>query len=397
MSLPLEGIRVIDFTRMLPGPYCTMILADLGAEVIRVEDPGFVWGNPPPFYKGTSVGAFNAILMRNKKSIVLNLKKKEKGALNVIYKMIETADIVVEGFRPGVTKKLGIDYETLSKRSPKIIYCSITGYGQTGPRSKIAGHDINYLSLTGMLDLNRDLCETDPKPIVPLFQGADIGGSLYSVIGILSALRRREHSSEGKGEQIDISLADCALVKNPMGAAFEFTNTPKEENVLQGGQHPYYSVYRTKDDKFMAVGSIEMKFYTNLCNALELPHFITKQYATGAEKEEIRDAFEKTFLSKTQEEWIEIFKNYEACVTPVRTFKEAMQDPHFKARGVVTEEEHPSAGKILNLHNPIKFSSKSLPINHSAPKIGQNTEEILISVGYSAEKIKEFKKKGLFR
>jgi crotonobetainyl-CoA:carnitine CoA-transferase CaiB-like acyl-CoA transferase len=397
MSLPLEGIRVIDLGRLLPVPNCTMILADLGAEVIRVEDPGFIWGNPPPFYEGTSIGAFNNILMRNKKSLALNLKKRDIGALDVVYKLIETADVLVEGFRPGVTKKLRIDYDSVAKINPSIIYCSITGYGQTGPRSLEAGHDINYLGYTGLLDLNRDMRSDKKEPIVPLIQGADIGGSLFAVIGILSALRKRDTDPEKKGEQIDISLSDCAITMNPYMAAFEFTNTPKDDNILHGSHHPYYSVYRTKDDNFMAVGAIEMKFYTNLCNALELSQYITKQYATGVEKEEIRKAFETAFLSKTQDEWVEIFKNFEACVSPVRTFKEAMLDDHFQQRELFVEENHPIAGKTKNIKNPIKFSSKSLPISSSAPKLGENTKEILQNIGYSDEEIKTMKKKGLFR
>lgn len=397
MSLPLKGIRVLDFGRMLPAPYCTMILADLGAEVIRVEHPGFVFGNPPPFYEGTSVGAFNNILMRNKKSIALNLKKKDKGALEIIHKIIETVDVVVEGFRPGVTKKLGIDYETLSKINPSIVYCSITGYGQFGPRSREAGHDINYLGYSGMLDLNQDLREENPKPITPLIEGADIGGGLYSVVGILAALRKRDNHPEKKGEYVDISLADCALVMNPMAAAFELTKTPKEENVLHGSHHPYYTVYQTKDDKFMAVGSIEGKFFTNLCNTLDLPQYIGKQYTTNEEKVEIRKAIEKVFLTKTQQEWVEIFKRIDACVTPVKTFKEAMQDPHYEERGLFIEEIHPVVGKTKNVGNPIKFSTESLPIRNSAPKVGENTKEILRNVGYTDEEIKALKKKGLFR
>ena len=397
MSLPLEGIRILDFGRMLPSPYCTMILADLGAEVIRVEHPGFIFGNPPPFYEGTSVGAFNNILMRNKKSIALNLKKKEKGALDIIHKLIENVDIVVEGFRPGVTKKLGIDYDSLSKINPSIIYCSITGYGQFGPRRIEAGHDINYLGYAGMLDLNKDLRDDNPKPITPLIEGADIGGGLYSVIGILAALRKRENDPEKKGEYIDISLADCALAMNPMAAAFEFTNIPQENNVLHGSHHPYYTVYRTKNDKFMAVGSIEGKFFSNLCTTLEIPEYIGKQFTTGSEQEEIRNSIEKVFLTKTQEEWVEVFKNIDACVSPVKSFKDAMDDPHYRDRGIFVEEYHPIIGKTKNIGNPIKFSSTDLPIRTSAPKTGENTKEILKSVGYTEEEIKTLKRKGLFR
>ncbi|MBN2155895.1 MAG: CoA transferase [Candidatus Lokiarchaeota archaeon] len=396
-SLPLKGIRVLDFSRMLPGPYCSMILADLGAEVIRIEDPNFLWGNPPPFYEGTSISAFNAILNRNSKSISLNLKKASKGALDVVQKFVKKADIIVEGFRPGVTKKLGIDYDSLSQINPSIVYCSITGYGQTSPKSKEAGHDINYLSLSGLLGLNIHRDHEDPQPVIPCVQVADIGGALYAVIGILAALKKREGAPDKKGDHVDISMADCVLSMNPMVAAFEFTNTSQEENILHGGNHPYYSIYRTKDGKFMAVGAIEMKFYTNLCNALELPQYIPKQYARGEERKEIYEKFRKKFLSKTKKEWIKIFEKFEACVTPIQSFGEALKEPHYIDRKMIKEEIHPKAGKIKSIGSPIKFRSSSLQINRNAPKVGENTHELLISIGYSNDEINEMKKRGIFR
>jgi crotonobetainyl-CoA:carnitine CoA-transferase CaiB-like acyl-CoA transferase len=374
-----------------------MILADLGAEVIRIEDPNFIMGNPPPFYEGISVGAFNSILNRNKKSIGLNLKKQENGVLDVVNKLVEQTDIVVEGFRPGVSKKLGFDYDSLKKINKSIIYCSITGYGQTGPRSQQAGHDINYLGYSGILDLNRRVRKEISEPIIPCVQPADIGGALYAVIGILAALRRREVNPEKRGEYIDISMADSVFTMNPLAAAFEFTNTNSLDNILHGSHHPFYSVYQTKDGNSMAVGSIEPKFFTNLCTALGLPEFSSKQFSYGEERREIYTAFKKAFLSKTQNEWIKIFEEHEACVTPVRSFGEAMEDPQFQARGIVIEENHPSGKLLKNLANPIKFSSSEFSIRNSAPKVGENTEEILRSVGYTDEEIKALKKKRLFR
>ena len=396
MSLPLEGLQVLDFSRMLPGPYCTMILGDLGAEVIRVEDPNFLWGNPPPFYEETSVSAFNAILNRNKKSIALNLKKQDKGVLDVVYKFVKKCDIIVEGFRPGVTRKLGIDYDSLSKVNPSIIYCSITGYGQTGPKSKEAGHDINYLAISGLLSLNIQRNDSN-QPVIPCIQPADIGGALHAVIGILAALRKRDNDSEKKGEYIDISMADCVLAMNPMVAAFDFTKNKQEDNILHGGNHPYYSVYKTKDGKYMAVGSIEMKFYTNLCNALELPDYIPHQYARGEKREEIFNAFKKAFLLRTQKEWTEIFENLEACVTPVISYQETRQEKHYLSRNMFIEEINPSIGVIPNLGTPIKLLSTKLSLRTSCPNPGSNTFELLEKFGYSEDEIKILKKNRLFR
>jgi len=228
MSLPLEGIVVIDLARMLPGPYASMILADLGAEVIRVEDPRYPYGSPPPFFqKGRyRESAFNSIIMRNKKSIALDLKKEK--ALEIFYKLVEKADIILETFRPKVTNRLKIDYDSLCKINKSIIYCSLTGYGQNGPYEQIAGHDLNYIGICGILDLNkeRELLgkkDQERKPVLPGIQAADIGGGLVSTIGILGALFERDRNPNKEGQYIDISMTDCVFSFMPMAAAFQFS------------------------------------------------------------------------------------------------------------------------------------------------------------------------------
>jgi crotonobetainyl-CoA:carnitine CoA-transferase CaiB-like acyl-CoA transferase len=404
MNLPLEGIVVIDLARMLPGPYASMILADLGAEVIRVEDPRYPYGSPPPFFqKGRyRESAFNSVIMRNKKSIALNLKKEE--AQEIFYKLVERADIILETFRPKVTKKLKVDYETLSKINMSIIYCSLTGYGQYGPYEQLAGHDLNYIGICGILDLNKERKlvgekNQERKPVLPGVQAADIGGGLVSIIGILGALIERDKNPNKEGQYIDISMTDCVFSFMPMAAAFQFSKNlndgmTKPRNPLHGDV-PFYSIYKTKDNKYLSVGAIELKFWRGVCIGLGREDLITKGNAVGGEKEEVFREVQKEFLRKTQEEWMEIFSKIDSCVMPVNNFSQACEDPQIKARNMVVELPHPKFGKIHNINSPIKYSRTPLSIRNLAPKIGQNSVEILQWLNYTREEIKGFKKRGV--
>ena len=405
MSLPLEGIVVIDLARMLPGPYASMILADLGAEVIRVEDPNYPYGSPPPFFqKGRyRESAFNSVIMRNKKSIALNLKKDK--ALEIFYKLVEKADVILETFRPKVTNKLKIDYDTLFKINKSIIYCSLTGYGQYGPYEQSAGHDLNYIGICGILDLNKERTleekkDQERKPILPGVQAADIGGGLVSTIGILGALFERENNPNKEGQYIDVSMTDCVFSFMPMAAAFQFSREKydgitKPRNPLHG-EVPFYSVYKTKDNKYLSIGAIEVKFWRGLCEGLERKDLIRKGNALGLEKEHVFQEVQNEFLKKTQDEWMEIFSKIDACVMPVKNFNEACEDPQIKARNMVVELDHPKFGKIQNIGSPIKFSRTPLTIRSLAPKIGQHTIEILKDLDYTDEDIRNFKKSGIF-
>jgi crotonobetainyl-CoA:carnitine CoA-transferase CaiB-like acyl-CoA transferase len=404
MSLPLEGIVVIDLARMLPGPYASMILADLGAEVIRVEDPRYPYGSPPPFFqKGRyRESAFNSVIMRNKKSIALDLKKEK--ALEIFYKLVEKADIIIETFRPKVTERLKVDYETLSKRNKSIIYCSLTGYGQDGPYEQYAGHDLNYISICGMLDLNKERefigeKNQERKPFLPGVQAADVGGGLVSTIGILGALVERDKNPNKEGQYIDISMTDCVFSFMPMAAAFQFSKglndgMTKPRNPLHG-EVPFYSIYKTKDNKYLSVGAIELKFWRGVCKGLGREDLITKGNALGGEKEEVFREVQKEFLKKTQEDWMEIFSKIDSCVMPVKNFSEACEDPQIKARNMVVELPHSKFGKIQNINSPIKYSRTPLSIRNIAPKMGQNTKEILKGLNYSDEDIKNFKRTGI--
>lgn len=400
MSLPLEGKVILDLSRMLPGPYCTMMLSDLGAEVIRIEDPNYPYGNPPPFFLKDHYreSAFNSILMRNKKSITLNLKNNK--AREIFYELVKQADVVLDTFRPKIMNKLKIDYNTLASINPSIICCSLTGYGQYGPYEQIAGHDLNYIGISGVLDLTRERKVYKQEnqvrhPINPGVQVGDIGGALVTAIGILGAIIERENNPEKKGQYIDIAMTDSVFSFIPLIAAYHFSKDISDGINILHGDFPFYSVYKTKDNKFLSVGIIEIKFWREFCKGLNRDDLISKQFAIGEDKEEVFKEIQEEFLKKKQKEWMNIFINLDACVMPVKSFAEAIQDPQIRARNMVVDINHPKFGKIQNIASPIKYSRTPLSIRSTAPKTGQNTKEILGSLGYSVEQIQNFEKEGI--
>ncbi|TXT65092.1 MAG: E-cinnamoyl-CoA:R-phenyllactate CoA transferase [Promethearchaeota archaeon] len=403
MSLPLSNIKIIDLSRMLPGPYCSMILADLGAEVIRVENPKFPYANPPPFYQvgRHRLSAFNAILMRNKKSISLNLKKKE--GREIFYTIVKDADVILETFRPGVVQDLQIDYNKIATINKKIIYCSLSGYGQSGPYRRVAGHDLNYVGLCGILDLNRKRKKygqknQQRKPIVPGIQAADLGGGMIAAIGILGAIIERNKNPQQEGQYIDVAMLDCSFSFMPMAAAFHFCKDKcgaiQPENPLHGSV-PYYQIYKTKDGKYVSVGAIEMKFWHQLCEGLNREDLKLKQGAKEAEREWVFTEIQNEFLKKTLDEWMDVFKDRDACIRPIKTFGEACEDSQIQAREMVVSQKHPKIGEIKNVASPIKYSRTPLQIRSLAPKVGQHTKEILLHLGYSKLDIKELKRNGI--
>ena len=305
MELPLKNIKVLDLSRQLPGPYCSMILSDLGADVIHVNNPKYPYANPPPFFQRGRYreSAFNSILMRNKKSITLNLKKGE--AIEIFYKLVKEADLVLESFRPGVMDKLKIGYEILSKINPSIIFCSLSGFGQNGPYEQMAGHDLNYVGLCGILDQNKERTkweENKPRiPIVPSLQAGDIGGALVATIGILGAIIERRNNPKNLGQIVDIAMLDSVFSFIPMTAALHFSKEIndgiKNENILHG-EFPFYSVYRTKDNKYLSVGAVEVKFWRDVCRGLGREDLIPFQTSRGKEKENTFKELQNEFLKK---------------------------------------------------------------------------------------------------
>lgn len=364
--MPLTSVRVLDLTRLLPGPYCTMILADFGAEVIKVEEPGT--GDYARAFEPKVDGSSSMFhsLNRNKKSICLDLKTDE--GRNAFLELAKQADVVVESFRPGVMKRLGLDYEKLKNVNEKIIYCAITGYGQTGPYRDRAGHDINYIGYSGLLDL---MGERGGKPVVPAAQIADLGGGAWpAAVGILLALFEREKS--GKGQFIDISMMDGVIswLQTALPGFLSHRLQPRRGEQMLSGGLACYEVYETKDGRWLAVGALEPKFWAQFCRKIGKESLIDKLYAPAEKQDEMKQEIQKTIQQKTLEEWMDIFAGTDACVSPVLTLEEMVENPHVKERGMIQELE---AGKYVA--NPIKLSETPAAIRTPAPQLGEHTEE----------------------
>jgi crotonobetainyl-CoA:carnitine CoA-transferase CaiB-like acyl-CoA transferase len=392
---PLEGIKILDLTRLLPGPYGTMFLADLGAEVIKIEEPE--QGDYARWYSPhiNNVGSRHLLLNRNKKSVTLNLKKPE--GRSILLKLVENgADVLIEQFRPGVMDRLGVGYKDLEKANPRLVYCSLTGFGQDGPYRDVAGHDINYIGIGGILGLTG---HQGGAPAIPGIQIADlVAGGLYAVLGILTALMAREKI--GRGQFVDISMLDGVVSLVPDAAALYFAEgeSPRMgERRLRGGL-PQYQTYRTKDGKYLAVGALEDKFWANLARALGRPEWADQ---VPKEKEartaEIKEEMSRIFLTRTREEWLDLLMKIDTCVTAVHSLEETFSDPQVLYRKMLVETKHPKAGPVKQIGIPIKFSETPGEIRDPAPEFGQHTEEILSGAGYTPEDIDRLRKEGVIR
>ncbi len=386
MTMALEGIKVVDLTRLAPGPYCTMFLADLGADVIKVEPGG---GRAQAFSSamaGEERRAYDAE-NRNKRSIVLNLKAPE--AQEIFYKLAKDADVIVEEFRPGVVKRLGVDYDTIKKINPRIVYCSVTGYGQDGPYQEVSGHDINYISIAGAQSMIGQ--RGGPPAVIANLIADYAAGGMQGAIGILAALMARERT--GKGQYVDISMTDGVLSLMHAEAAQYFSTgaVPTRGDVLFFGGMPFYNIYETKDGKYVSLGALEPWFYQNLCKALGREDFSPYEFDTGEKREEIFAYFRETFLTKTRDEWVELLRQADVPVAPVYPLDEAFSDPQLNHRKMVVEMDHPKFGKVKQVGISIKLSETPGQVRSLAPLAGQHTDDILQELGYSKEKIEELR------
>ena len=387
----LDGVRVLDLTRLLPGDYCTMLLGDMGAEVIKVEEPSLGdyirW--VPPLINGQSVS--HLMLNRNKKSMKLNLKS-EKGK-EVFYKLVETSDVVIECFRPGVVKRLGIDYESVSKVDQRIVYCSMSGYGQDGPYRDLPGHDVNYIGYGGVLGVTG---QSGGAPVIPGVQIADLTTGLMTVTAILAALLARERM--GRGQYIDVSFLDVVTSLIVLPAAFYVGDgrPPKRGEWLLNGGFPCYGVYEAKDGKYITIGCLEEEFWANLCRALNVTDFIRHQYTTDdAKLKEMFQTLRKIFKTRTLKEWIKFLSKEDVPCGPVYDMDEVFKDPQILHRKMVVEVEYPGVGRIKQLGMPMKFSETPCEIRSPPPPFGEHTEEILKWLGYAEAEILGMRQKGI--
>lgn len=385
----LHGVRILDLTRLLPGATCTMLLADLGAEVLKVEQPGEGDYNRSfaPINKKES-GSF-LLLNRNKRSMTLNLKTEE--GKEVFRRLVQEYDVVVEGFRPGVMDRLGFGYDELKALNPRLIVCSISGFGQNGPLRTASGHDLNYMALSGALQL---FGTGESGPIVPGLSIADIGGgSLMAVYGILSAIIARH--KHGVGQYIDVSMFDGLITWLAYHAAdYLFANIePKGGARPFIGAAPCYNVYKCGDGKYLSLGIIEAHFWDRLCDEIGEPGWKENQWPKGTEAKEQFEKLASLFGSAPRDAWVKRLEDIDIPVAPVNSMQEAFEHPQSVARELLYQCEHPEEGSIPQLGFPVKFSATPAEHRSPPPLLGQHTAEVLGSLGYGDTDIRQLRER----
>ncbi len=396
MTSPLNGLKILDFSTLLPGPYASMLLADMGAEVLRVESPNrmdLVRAMPPQVpCEGGQVSAVHAFLNRGKRSIALDLKRPQ--AIDIVRELVREYDIVLEQFRPGVMDRLGIGYTALSAINPGLIYCAITGYGQTGPYAHRAGHDINYLALSGVASYSGRRGQ-GPSPLG--VQLADVaGGSHHAVMGILAAVIARQQT--GKGQCVDISMTDAAFALNAMSLAGFLAGGEMpvaESQWLNGGS--FYDYYATSDGRYLAVGGLEPQFLQGLFTALGRPDMASLAASLRSEDQQKVKAFlGQTLASQCLAHWCEFFKTLDVCVEPVLTLDEAVKHPQLQARNMVLAVANGDQ-TLLQPGVAIRFSNASCTPGPAGTRAGHHTVEILQALKYSAEQIDALRREGVIK
>ena len=384
MSLPLEGHRILDLTRLLPGNYGTLLLADLGADVVKVEEPGrgdyIRW--TPPMVEGQS--SVHRALNRGKRSVTANLKSEE--GRRVLRRLAAGADAVVESFRPGVMDRLGVGYEVLRSENERLVYCAITGYGRDGPYRDRVGHDINYIGYAGLLYATGP---TDGPPVLPAVQVGDFGGGMAAALATVAALAEARRT--GRGRFVDISMLD--VVTSWMGVLMSSYlatgEVPPRGGMPLSGALACYRVYRASDGRYLAVGALEPRFWRALCEALEVPDLVDRQFAPPQEQEAVAAGLQAVFESRPRDEWVARLAGVETCVGPVNDVAEAVEDPQVHHRGAVAEVDGVPVGP-----GPAIGLPGSERVTRPAPALGEHTDELLLGAGLSPSEVEELRSAG---
>lgn len=380
----LEGIKIIDFSKWLPGQYCGMVLGDFGADVIKVEDvKGDVTRGFTPA-KEPGMSYWHLMLNRNKRGITVNLKTP--AGREVLLRLLKEADVFLEGFRPGYLKMLGLDYESVSKINPRLIYCSITGFGPEGKYKHMPSHDLNVIGLAGVA-----APEDGTDISVPSVQVAALGGSLNAISGILMALYARERT--GKGQLVNVDLYSSAI--NAEITAISSVIGCRETGMPSFGRTAshYYSVYKTKDGRYLSIGTIEPKFWQKMCRLIDLPELENRQF-DFAHSAEIKEKLAAAFAGKTQAEWLELIGKDEFCVTPIRTLQEALDSSLTTEQSQMLVTKKEDFGDYTYVKSAAKLSDTPGTIRKRAPYLGEHTQEVLESAGYTKEEIATMHEKG---
>ncbi len=392
----LDGIKILELARVPPAEMPGMLLADMGAEVLKIETPEADRPQGEEWVRRTIFAFTN----RNKRSMTLNLKSAEGQA--IFRKLAATADVVVEGFRPGVMKRLGADYETLAKANPRLVYCSLSGFGQDGPYKDRPAHDMNYLSLAGVLGL---IGEADRKPAIPLNLVADYAGaSLHGALGIMLALFARERT--GRGQHVDVAYLDTSvsLLAATPNMRFFFSDglAPRRGEGFLGGSYPYYAIYETRDGKLLTIGCTEPWLWENFCKAIGRPDFTRfarrhDQFvrAANAEEEAARREIEAIIKTRDRDDWYEFLVKADVCVGKVYDVEEMVKDPQINHRQMIVDTQHPKHGRVRQVGIAIKLSDTPGTIRHAAPMPSEHTEAVLQGLGMSAAEIARLREKGV--
>ncbi|MBI2321742.1 MAG: CoA transferase [Chloroflexi bacterium] len=390
MAMALEGIRVVHVTRTFPASMATMYLADMGAEVIKIEEPGYMARRAVGEAK--MLEQLSWIIDRNKKSVQLNLKDAE--AREALLKLVDTVDVFVEGLRPGVMERLGFGYAALSARNPRLVYASLSGYGQSGPYVDLAGHDLNYISIAGILDV------TGPKGAAPIPPGVPIadlgGGAVQLALGVLTALLARERT--GRGQYVDAAMTDqmATWMVLHLASYLYSSQVPSRGDIFASGVMPFYRVYECADGRYISIGTTEPWLFANFCRAIGREDFIARQYAgeSPEQREQMAQEIAAIMRTKTRAAWFELLRKADVCVAPVNTLDEAIRDPQLVHRGMFPEQQLPDGRRFTSVGMALKFSDTPGTVRTPPPADGEHTAATLRALGYGAAQIAAMRERG---
>ncbi|MEK6851091.1 MAG: CaiB/BaiF CoA-transferase family protein [Candidatus Thermoplasmatota archaeon] len=386
MPLPLRGVVVLDLTRLLPGPFCTQLLANLGADVIKVEEPrvGDYMRSVPPALDGTSYPFL--MVNRGKRSIAIDLRKRE--GREALYRLAKKADVFVEQYRPSSVRKLGVDYPRLRRANPDIVYCSFGGYGRSGPRADRPGHDLNFEALAGILGVTG----RDGRPSVPGVPVADLASGILAALSIVASLHRRERFGGGEFVEVSIYDASVSLMVLNLARYLGTGEVPLPGETIVTGMFPFYNIYETKDGRWLTVACVEPKFWRRVCEILGLPELIDTQFSDELARDHIA-TLAAVFRTRTLKAWVEAFASEALPIEPVLRMDEVVADPHFRARRLLVPVRTGGGSRRVLAH-PAKLRASNVRTLAHAPDCGEHTEEVLRWAGFSRRQIDDLRAKG---